>query len=221
MIDLGAAPLDGEADWYTLTSHEESLQILVSRSTASSITAIQLRQNNKKVSDQSLTRPSPRVLKTFWTITLRHFIINFCFLLNDCFQFIYLFICLFFLRFPQRRAGLQMSESATSPVGSVDHLSPPSTSSRLSDSEPDPSDLGDGEEGGGGGGVGGGGSAGMGGPLLPPSRHTRAALERSVRSDGASVSSMGSSSRYTVAVYTHYLHATSSTLFRWLPCPYD
>uniref|UniRef100_A0A0P6D099 Regulating synaptic membrane exocytosis protein n=1 Tax=Daphnia magna TaxID=35525 RepID=A0A0P6D099_9CRUS len=121
VIDLGAAPLDGEADWYTLTSHEESLQIL-------------------------------------------------------------------------RRAGLQMSESATSPVGSVDHLSPPSTSSRLSDSEPDPSDLGDGEEGGGGGGVGGGGSAGMGGPLLPPSRHTRAALERSVRSDGASVSSMGSSS---------------------------
>lgn len=88
-----------------------------------------------------------------------------------------------------------MSESATSPVGSVDHLSPPSTSSRLSDSEPDPSDLGDGEEGGGGGsgGVGGGGS---GGPLLPPSRHTRGALERSVRSDGASVSSMGSSSRY-------------------------
>ena len=91
-----------------------------------------------------------------------------------------------------------MSESATSPVGSVDHLSPPSTSSRLSDSEPDPSDLGDGEEGGGGGsgGVGGGGSVGMGGPLLPPSRHTRGALERSVRSDGASVSSMGSSSRY-------------------------
>ena len=91
-----------------------------------------------------------------------------------------------------------MSESATSPVGSVDHLSPPSTSSRLSDSEPDPSDLGDGEEGGGGGsgGVGGGGSGGMGGPLLPPSRHTRGALERSVRSDGASVSSMGSSSRY-------------------------
>jgi hypothetical protein len=90
-----------------------------------------------------------------------------------------------------------MSESATSPVGSVDHLSPPSTSSRLSDSEPDPSDLGDGEEGGGGGsgGVGGGGS---GGPLLPPSRHTRGALERSVRSDGASVSSMGSSSRYRV-----------------------
>ncbi len=95
----------------------------------------------------------------------------------------------------QRRAGLQMSESATSPVGSVDHLSPPSTSSRLSDSEPDPSDLGDGEEGGGGGG---GGSGGMGGgPLLPPSRHTRGALERSVRSDGASVSSMGSSSRYS------------------------
>ena len=31
VIDLGAAPLDGEADWYTLTSHEESLQILVSR----------------------------------------------------------------------------------------------------------------------------------------------------------------------------------------------
>ncbi|XP_046440908.1 regulating synaptic membrane exocytosis protein 2-like isoform X6 [Daphnia pulex] len=126
VIDLGAAPLDGEADWYTLTSHEESLQIL-------------------------------------------------------------------------RRAGLQMSESATSPVGSVDHLSPPSTSSRLSDSEPDPSDLGDGEEGGGGGsgggGVGGGGSGGMGGPLLPPSRHSRGALERSVRSDGASVSSMGSSSR--------------------------
>ncbi|XP_046648055.1 regulating synaptic membrane exocytosis protein 2-like isoform X4 [Daphnia pulicaria] len=125
VIDLGAAPLDGEADWYTLTSHEESLQIL-------------------------------------------------------------------------RRAGLQMSESATSPVGSVDHLSPPSTSSRLSDSEPDPSDLGDGEEGGGGGsgggGVGGGGSGGMGGPLLPPSRHSRGALERSVRSDGASVSSMGSSS---------------------------
>jgi hypothetical protein len=30
VIDLGAAPLDGEADWYTLTSHEESLQILVS-----------------------------------------------------------------------------------------------------------------------------------------------------------------------------------------------
>jgi hypothetical protein len=93
-----------------------------------------------------------------------------------------------------------MSESATSPVGSVDHLSPPSTSSRLSDSEPDPSDLGDGEEGGGGGsgggGVGGGGSGGMGGPLLPPSRHSRGALERSVRSDGASVSSMGSSSRY-------------------------
>lgn len=91
-----------------------------------------------------------------------------------------------------------MSESATSPVGSVDHLSPPSTSSRLSDSEPDPSDLGDGEEGGSGGGGGGGGSSGGmgGGPLLPPSRHTRGALERSVRSDGASVSSMGSSSRY-------------------------
>ncbi len=31
VIDLGAAPLDGEADWYTLTSHEESVQILVSR----------------------------------------------------------------------------------------------------------------------------------------------------------------------------------------------
>jgi hypothetical protein len=30
VIDLGASPLDGEADWYTLTSHEESLQILVS-----------------------------------------------------------------------------------------------------------------------------------------------------------------------------------------------
>ena len=31
VIDLGAAPLDGEADWYTLTSHEESVQILVSQ----------------------------------------------------------------------------------------------------------------------------------------------------------------------------------------------
>jgi len=30
VIDLGVAPLDGEADWYSLTSHEESLQILVS-----------------------------------------------------------------------------------------------------------------------------------------------------------------------------------------------
>lgn len=35
VIDLGAAPLDGEADWYTLTSHEESLQILVSPMTFS------------------------------------------------------------------------------------------------------------------------------------------------------------------------------------------
>ena len=105
-----------------------------------------------------------------------------------------------------------MSESATSPVGSVDHLSPPSTSSRLSDSEPDPSDLGDGEEGGGiGGGSGGGGgglSGGMGGgPLLPPSRHTRGALERSVRSDGASVSSMGSSSRYSIGSTLQQLRA--------------
>lgn len=96
----------------------------------------------------------------------------------------------------QRRAGMHMSDSATSPVGSVDHLSPPSTSSRLSDSEPDPSDLGDGEDVGSGGGGSSGGIV-SGGPLLPPSRHGRGGgLERSVRSDGASVSSMGSSSRY-------------------------
>lgn len=102
----------------------------------------------------------------------------------------------------QRRAGMQMSESATSPVGSVDHLSPPSTSSRLSDSEPDPSDLGEAED---------------GVHMVHSSRHGRAmdrgldrgmdrgglerglerdrGLERGVRSDGASVSSMGSSSR--------------------------
>lgn len=88
-----------------------------------------------------------------------------------------------------------MLESATSPVGSVDHLSPPSTSSRLSDSEPDPSDLCDGEE---------------GGPMIPASRHARGldrglergldrglerGLDRGIRSDGASISSMGSSSR--------------------------
>lgn len=88
---------------------------------------------------------------------------------------------------------MHVSDSATSPVGSVDHLSPPSTSSRLSDSEPDPSDLGDGEDVGSGGGVGG---ILSGGPLMPPSRHARGGgMERSVRSDGASVSSMGSSSR--------------------------
>ena len=144
VIDLGAAPLDGEADWYTLTSHEESVQILVSQ------------------------------FDPIFNGQVTHLSV--------------MCVC------AQRRAGLQMPESATSPVGSVDHLSPPSTSSRLSDSEPDPSDLGDGEEGGGGGGGGSGG--GGGGPLLPPSRHTRGALERSVRSDGASVSSMGSSSRY-------------------------
>lgn len=119
----------------------------------------------------------------------------------------------------QRRAGLQMSESATSPVGSVDHLSPPSTSSRLSDSEPDPSDLGDGEEGGSGVGGGGGGSSsgGMGvsgGPLLPPSRHTRGALERSVRSDGASVSSMGSSSRYVLDIFPLLFFLPSSAFRR-------
>ena len=88
-----------------------------------------------------------------------------------------------------------MSDCATSPVGSVDHLSPPSTSSRLSDSEPDPSDLGDADDG-----ALTGGMAPGAGPLLPPHHHARhgrsAGLERSVRSDGASVSSMGSSSRY-------------------------
>ena len=148
VIDLGAAPLDGEADWYTLTSHEESVQILVSQ------------------------------FDPIFNGQVTHLSV----------------MCVCVCVCAQRRAGLQMPESATSPVGSVDHLSPPSTSSRLSDSEPDPSDLGDGEEGGGGGGGGSGG--GGGGPLLPPSRHTRGALERSVRSDGASVSSMGSSSRY-------------------------
>ena len=89
----------------------------------------------------------------------------------------------FFVRAIQRRAGLQMGESAASPVGSVDHLSPPSTSSRLSDSEPDPSDPGEGEE------------IGMGSTMMSTSRHPRG-VERSGRSDGASVSSVGSSSRY-------------------------
>lgn len=145
-----------------------------------------------------------------------------------------MFVCL--LR-AQRRAGFAVGsgESATSPVGSVDHLSPPSTSSRLSDSEPDPSDAGcyDGDlllEGGstvagassgGGGAVGGTASsvhshhAHTGGrqrqhsatrsPTAPPGvggvLGTSGAgggglvMERSVRSDGASVSSMGSSSR--------------------------
>ena len=84
----------------------------------------------------------------------------------------------------QRRAGLQLVDSVSSPVGSVDHLSPPSTSSRLSDSEPDPSDPGDGDDGGGG----------MGHGHHRSSRHSRA-MERGGRSDGASVSSMGSSSR--------------------------
>ena len=53
MIDLGAAPLDGEADWYTLTSHEESLQILVSRPCFFRIlcttTSIQLSRRNNKI----------------------------------------------------------------------------------------------------------------------------------------------------------------------------
>ena len=152
VIDLGAAPLDGEADWYTLTSHEESLQILVSTHLYGDCLA---------TSDQTHSV----LMKTLHV---------------------------------QRRAGMQMSESATSPVGSVDHLSPPSTSSRLSDSEPDPSDLGEVED----------------GVHMPhSSRHGRVmdrgmdrggserglerdrGQERSVRSDGASVSSMGSSSR--------------------------
>lgn len=140
----------------------------------------------------------------------------------------------------QRRAGFAAGsvESATSPAGSVDHLSPPSTSSRLSDSEPDPSDAGCSyddvrggdllplESGSTVGAIPGASSASggaVGGPLAhhahrqhrqhsvtraptaPPgvgisggavsSATSALVMERSVRSDGASVSSMGSSSR--------------------------
>ena len=66
-----------------------------------------------------------------------------------------------------------MVDSVSSPVGSVDHLSPPSTSSRLSDSEPDPSDPGDGDDGGGG----------MGHGHHRSSRHSRA-MERGGRCFG-------------------------------------
>ena len=157
--------------------------------------------------------------------------------------FVYCVLCAMI----QRRAGFAVGsgESATSPVGSVDHLSPPSTSSRLSDSEPDPSDAGcyDGDllqeggstvagvssgSGGGGGAVGGTTSlssvhshhAHTGGrqrqhsatrsPTAPPGvLGTSGAgggglvMERSVRSDGASVSSMGSSSRSVSQSLTH------------------
>ena len=46
VIDLGAAPLDGEADWYTLTSHEESLQILVSLFVSFYVFCVLRRQSN-------------------------------------------------------------------------------------------------------------------------------------------------------------------------------
>ena len=86
MVDLSVAPLDGEADWYTLTSHEESVQILVSTSKPSKLTT----PRQKKVTDgQSADR-----LPSAWGVAPAT--TNVAAPRNGCFSFMTNSTCLFF-----------------------------------------------------------------------------------------------------------------------------
>lgn len=86
VVDLSVAPLDGEADWYTLTSHEESVQILVSTSKPSKLTT----PRQKKVTDgQSADR-----LPSAWGVAPAT--TNVAAPRNGCFSFMTNSTCLFF-----------------------------------------------------------------------------------------------------------------------------